>query len=68
MVDPMYLNVGHIYKANTFQMLRHVVFPAAMPAIMAGIKIALSSGWMVVVAAENDCQQVGAGIFDYPGK
>ena len=61
MVDPMYLNVGHIYKANTFQMLRHVVFPAAMPAIMAGIKIALSSGWMVVVAAEMIASKSGLG-------
>ena len=53
--------MGHIYKANTFQMLRHVVFPAAMPAIMAGIKIALSSGWMVVVAAEMIASKSGLG-------
>ena len=52
LVDDMYLKVGKIYKANTWQMLRHVIFPAAMPAILAGIKIAISSGWMVVVAAE----------------
>lgn len=61
MVDPMYLNVGKIYKANTWQMLRHIVFPAAMPTIMAGLKIALSSSWMVVVAAEMIASKSGLG-------
>lgn len=61
MVDQMYLNVGRIYKANTWQMLYHVVFPAAMPAIMAGLKIALSSSWMVVVAAEMIASKSGLG-------
>ena len=61
MVDPMYLNVGKIYKANTWQMLRHIVFPAAMPTIMAGLKIGLSSSWMVVVAAEMIASKSGLG-------
>lgn len=61
MVDIMYLNVGKIYRANTWQMLYHIVFPAAMPAIMAGLKIALSSGWMVVVAAEMIASKSGLG-------
>ncbi|MFQ7549274.1 MAG: ABC transporter permease [Blautia marasmi] len=61
MVDPMYLNVGRVYNANTFQMLRHVVMPAALPAVMAGVKIALSSGWMVVVAAEMIASKSGLG-------
>ena len=51
MVDPMYINVGKVYQANSWQMLLHIVMPASMPAIMAGLKIALSSAWMVVVAA-----------------
>lgn len=61
MVDPMYIDVGRIYKANTWQMLRHVVFPAAMPAIIAGLKIALSTAWMVVVAAEMIASRSGLG-------
>lgn len=61
MVDDMYLKVGRIYKANTVQMLRNVVFPASMPAIIAGLKIALSSGWMVVVAAEMIASKSGLG-------
>ena len=61
MVDDMYLKVGEVYKANKWQMLKHIVFPAAMPAILAGIKIAISSGWMVVVAAEMLASKSGLG-------
>lgn len=68
MVDDMYLKVGKIYKANTWQMLRHVVFPAAMPTILAGIKIAISSGWMVVVAAEMLSSKSGLGFLINRGR
>lgn len=68
MVDDMYLKVGKIYKANTWQMLHHVVFPAAMPAILAGIKIAISSGWMVVVAAEMLASKSGLGFLINRGR
>ncbi|HIR93724.1 MAG TPA: ABC transporter permease [Candidatus Egerieimonas intestinavium] len=68
MVDDMYLKVGKIYKANTWNMLRHIVFPASMPAIMAGIKISLSSGWMVVVAAEMLASKSGLGFLIIRGQ
>lgn len=68
MVDDMYLKVGKIYKANTWQMLRHVVFPAAMPTILAGVKIAISSGWMVVVAAEMLSSKSGLGFLINRGR
>lgn len=74
MVDPIYVNVGRIYGANTWQMLRHVVFPASFPAIIAGIKTALGCGWSVVVAAEMIASKQGLGFLitrgsdslDYP--
>lgn len=68
MVDDMYLKVGKIYKANTWQTLRHIVFPAAMPTILAGIKIAISSGWMVVVAAEMLASKSGLGFLINRGR
>lgn len=74
LIDPIYINVGTIYGANTWQMLRHVVFPASLPAIIAGIKIALGCGWGVVVAAEMIASKRGLGFLiirgsdslDYP--
>lgn len=68
MVDDMYLNVGRIYQAGTWGMLRHIVFPASMPAIMAGIRISLSSGWMVVVAAEMLASRSGLGFLIIRGQ
>lgn len=68
MVDDMYLKVGKIYKANTWQTLRHIVFPAAMPTILAGVKIAISSGWMVVVAAEMLASKSGLGFLINRGR
>lgn len=68
MVDSMYLQVGKIYKASTWGMLKHIVFPASMPAIVAGVKIALSSGWMVVVAAEMLASKSGLGFLIIRGQ
>lgn len=61
MVDPAYINVGKVYRASSWQMLRHIVLPAAFPAIMAGLRIGLSSAWMVVVAAEMLASKSGLG-------
>ncbi len=61
LVDPMYLNVSRIFRANTVQTMLHVVLPASIPAIFAGMKAALSSGWMVVVAAEMIASKSGVG-------
>lgn len=61
LVEPIYLDVGKVMKANTFQMLSHIVLPASIPAIFAGLRAALSGGWMVVVAAEMIASQSGVG-------
>ena len=74
LIDTIYINVGTIYGANTWQMLRHVVFPASLPAIIAGIKTALGCGWGVVVASEMIASKKGLGFLiirgsdslDYP--
>lgn len=69
LVDDMYLKVGKIYKANTWQMLRHVVFPAAMPAILAGYQDRYQiHGWMVVVAAEMLSSKSGLGFLINRGR
>ena len=61
MVPPVLLNVGRIYKASSIQMLKEIVLPAALPAIFAGIRTAVSSGWMIVLAAEMMASKSGVG-------
>lgn len=60
-VDELYLDVGTLFDANRRQMLMEVAIPSAMPAIIAGIKTATSTGWMVVLAAEMLSAKSGVG-------
>ncbi|MDO4547011.1 MAG: ABC transporter permease [Clostridia bacterium] len=53
LVSPLYLNVGKMFNCTKgSQLLTHIVVPAALPAIFAGIRGATSIAWMVVLAAE----------------
>ena len=53
LVSPLYLDVGRMFNCTSGrQLLFHVVVPAALPAIFAGIRGATSVAWMVVLAAE----------------
>ena len=60
-VEEVYLNVGTLFDANKRQMLWEVAMPCAIPAIVAGIKTATSTGWMVVLAAEMLGAKSGVG-------
>ena len=61
MVDKLQLDVGKIFGANQFQVLKEIVLPASLPAIFAGIRVALGAGWAVVLAAEMLGSQTGVG-------
>lgn len=60
-VEELYLDVGVLFDANKKQMLLEVAMPSALPAIIAGIKTATSTGWMVVLAAEMLSAKSGVG-------
>ncbi|MFR3945990.1 MAG: ABC transporter permease subunit [Ruminococcus sp.] len=51
--------------ANRRQILLEITLPATVPAILAGIRTALSSGWMCVVAAEMIVAKQGVGFRSY---
>lgn len=61
LVPEILLNVGKVYRANNWYMLKEIVMPASLPAIFAGIKTAVSSGWMIVLAAEMMASKSGVG-------
>jgi NitT/TauT family transport system permease protein len=46
------LDVGNAYSATRWQSLRFIVLPAAMPFIMAGIRLGLSLGIIGMIVAE----------------
>ena len=47
--------------ASRGQLFRYVIFPAALPSIMTGLKTGLAVSWAVVVAAELIAAQKGLG-------
>jgi ABC-type nitrate/sulfonate/bicarbonate transport system permease component len=60
-IDPLLINCGKSLGANRRELLVNVAFPATIPAILAGVKTALSSGWMCVLAAEMIAAKQGVG-------
>ncbi len=51
-VDRKLIEVGKIYHFTTFQIVRRIIFPAALPSFLVGLRSGVGLGWMFVVAAE----------------
>ncbi|WP_263385183.1 ABC transporter permease [Granulicella arctica] len=60
-VPSVYRRAGRNFGLNPFQLLTRVVFPAALPQIIVGLRIALGIAWLVVVAAEMVAVDSGLG-------
>jgi taurine transport system permease protein len=60
-VDQDRLNAARSLGATRAQLLRHVVLPSTLPAILTGIRIALGAGWSTLVAAELVAASRGLG-------
>jgi taurine transport system permease protein len=55
------INAAYSMGASKWQVIRHVVIPAAMPDIFTGMRIAIGFGWTTLVAAEMVAATVGLG-------
>jgi len=60
-VPSMYLQSGRNFGLSRAALLRRVVFPAALPQVLTGLRIALGIAWLVVVAAEMIAVDSGLG-------
>ncbi|WP_018183830.1 ABC transporter permease subunit [Kaistia granuli] len=60
-VDADRLNAARSLGATRRQLLRHVILPGSLPAILTGIRIALGAGWSTLVAAELVAASRGLG-------
>lgn len=60
-VDPIYLEVGRVLGTGHLRMMTEVLFPAAVPSIMAGLRIGAGLGWMSLVGAELIAASSGLG-------
>ncbi|MGO4159030.1 ABC transporter permease subunit [Cupriavidus sp. YAF13] len=55
------INAAYSMGANRWQVIRHVVIPAALPDILTGMRIAIGFGWTTLVAAEMVAATSGLG-------
>lgn len=60
-VDPTLVGAAKMLGANNRQIFFTIVLPSSVPQIFAGLQVALSTGWMAVLAAEMVRSSDGAG-------
>jgi NitT/TauT family transport system permease protein len=60
-VPAVFRRAGRNFGLSPAQILTQVVFPAALPQILIGLRIALGVAWLVVVAAEMIAVDSGLG-------
>ena len=60
-VPPVLRSAGRNFGLSKLQLIRRVIFPAALPQILVGVRIALGIAWLVVVAAEMIAVDSGLG-------
>ena len=60
-VPTMYRQAGANFGLTAPDLLRRVVFPAALPQVLIGLRISLGVAWLVIVAAEMIAVNSGLG-------
>jgi sulfonate transport system permease protein len=60
-VDRKLVEVGHMYGLGPVAMVRRLLFPAALPPVLTGLRNGLSLAWMFMVAAELIAATKGLG-------
>lgn len=68
-VDPVIIRAGRMLGARGSRLLMHVIVPAALPSIFAGLRISVGFAWMAVVVSELVAVKNGLGyvMFDAYG-
>jgi NitT/TauT family transport system permease protein len=60
-IQPVYVRAARNFGLGGFDLFRRVIFPACLPQILTGLRIALGIAWLVVVAAEMIAVNSGLG-------
>lgn len=60
-VPKLYFEVAQTIGVSPFRTFRHLVWPAALPSLFAGLRVGLGFAWMCVVAAEMIAARSGLG-------
>lgn len=58
-----YLNVAKVLNLSEWQIATKILFPATLPNIMTGVRLAVGTAWLVIVAAEMLTGGIGIGFW-----
>lgn len=61
LVEQQYIRAARNFGVHGFKLYRRVIFPAALPHIITGMRVGLGVAWLVVVAAEMVAINSGLG-------
>jgi taurine transport system permease protein len=67
-VDPLLVRAARNLGARDLAVMTQVILPAALPGILAGLKITLAISWSCVLTAEMVAAQSGLGALIWQGK
>ena len=56
-----WFDVAKVYRLRLHQLIRRILLPATVPAVLTGIRISLTRAWVVLVAAELLAADSGIG-------
>ena len=60
-VDDRLIELGHSYRLSRFALLRDIIFPAAIPSFLVGLRYAIGISWLSLVVAEQINSSSGLG-------
>ncbi len=58
-----YLNVARVLSLSEWKVFTRILFPAVLPYMMTGVRLAMGVAWLVIVAAEMLTGGVGIGFW-----
>jgi nitrate/nitrite transport system permease protein len=58
-----YLNVARVLKLSEWKVFTTILFPAALPFMITGVRLSIGVAWLVIVAAEMLTGGVGIGFW-----
>ncbi|MCX7788586.1 MAG: ABC transporter permease [Spirochaetes bacterium] len=64
-IEPVYLEAGRNYGASGFRLFYHVILPGALPVVFAGLRIALGTALIVIIAVEFVRAKTGVGFLTF---
>ena len=58
-----YMNVARVLNLSEWKIATRILFPAVLPYMLTGVRLAVSTAWLVIVAAEMLSGGVGIGFW-----